>query len=408
MEKLNSTTYKKIAIDNQKDLMEVVIGDDKDLSKFQPQTKIQRWNNEVNVSIRLKENPEELLEKPIIKEKDGKIEYKKSKRETNFYDIAPNEEYPDGASEFEVILKEKPDTNVVEFTIKDKDVDYFYQPFLTPEEVAQGVSRPENVECSYAVYAKTPKTNCIGGKEYKVGKIGHIFRPKIIDSAGTEVWGDLHIGNGILSVTIPQDFLDNAVYPIRHAAGLTFGYTSIGATYTNSNLVGYYRGSSFTSPASIDKVQSLTWYTYSAGNYNHKGVVYLTSTDGLVTNGVTDATASPSGSGWRTCSFSTPPSLSNSTAYILGVVVDTNSSQRFYNDTTGGTSYDDPGNSYSSPDATLAAYTTGTRKYSIYVTYTEPALGPANLKSYNTNLKANIKTINTNPIANVKTLNTNV
>lgn len=33
--------------------------------------------------------------------------------------------------------------------------------------------------------------------------------------------------------------------------------------------------------------------------------------------------------------------------------------------------------------------------------------GPANLKSYNTNLKANIKTINTNAIANVKTLDTN-
>lgn len=34
--------------------------------------------------------------------------------------------------------------------------------------------------------------------------------------------------------------------------------------------------------------------------------------------------------------------------------------------------------------------------------------GPANLKSYNTNLKANIKSINTNPIANIKSLNTNV
>lgn len=37
-----------------------------------------------------------------------------------------------------------------------------------------------------------------------------------------------------------------------------------------------------------------------------------------------------------------------------------------------------------------------------------PVVGPSNLKSYNTNLKANIKTINTNPIANVKSLNTNV
>jgi len=34
--------------------------------------------------------------------------------------------------------------------------------------------------------------------------------------------------------------------------------------------------------------------------------------------------------------------------------------------------------------------------------------GPANLKSYNTNLKANIKSINTNPIANTKSLNTNI
>lgn len=34
--------------------------------------------------------------------------------------------------------------------------------------------------------------------------------------------------------------------------------------------------------------------------------------------------------------------------------------------------------------------------------------GPANLKSYNTNLAANIKSINTNLIANVKSLNTNV
>ncbi len=42
-----------------------------------------------------------------------------------------------------------------------------------------------------------------------------------------------------------------------------------------------------------------------------------------------------------------------------------------------------------------------------FVTYTEAA-GPANMKTYNTNVKANSKTINTNLIANVKTVNTNV
>jgi hypothetical protein len=35
------------------------------------------------------------------------------------------------------------------------------------------------------------------------------------------------------------------------------------------------------------------------------------------------------------------------------------------------------------------------------------AAGPANLKTYDTNVKANIKTMNTNPIANVKTFDTN-
>ena len=42
-----------------------------------------------------------------------------------------------------------------------------------------------------------------------------------------------------------------------------------------------------------------------------------------------------------------------------------------------------------------------------YIEITYTPLGPANLKTYNTNIKANIKTINTNAIANVKTLNTN-
>ncbi len=43
----------------------------------------------------------------------------------------------------------------------------------------------------------------------------------------------------------------------------------------------------------------------------------------------------------------------------------------------------------------------------IAVKYAASVSGPANLKTYNTNVKANIKTIDTNVIANVKSLNTN-
>jgi hypothetical protein len=35
------------------------------------------------------------------------------------------------------------------------------------------------------------------------------------------------------------------------------------------------------------------------------------------------------------------------------------------------------------------------------------AVGPANLKTYNTNAKANIKSVNTNLLANIKSINTN-
>jgi len=41
------------------------------------------------------------------------------------------------------------------------------------------------------------------------------------------------------------------------------------------------------------------------------------------------------------------------------------------------------------------------------LTLSAVASGPANLKSYNTNVKANIKSINTNAIANVKSFDTN-
>ena len=49
-----------------------------------------------------------------------------------------------------------------------------------------------------------------------------------------------------------------------------------------------------------------------------------------------------------------------------------------------------------------------TTKHAFAVALNTPVSGPANLKSYNTNLKANIKSINTNLIANVKSLNTNI
>jgi hypothetical protein len=74
---------------------------------------------------------------------------------------------------------------------------------------------------------------------------------------------------------------------------------------------------------------------------------------------------------------------------------------------------DNSGPSSASPDFTLIhadmADKSGTSTDpKLVVVHSGTSSGPANLKSYNTNLKANIKSINTNPIANIKSLNTNV
>jgi hypothetical protein len=367
MNKLNDTTWKEIPKNHPKDLVEVFIGDSKQ-PDFKPQAKIQRWDNEANVSIRLKETPEELLETPTITEVNSKIEYKKSKREAHFYDIAPNAEHPEGAFETEIILLEKPDTNITEFTLVDKDVDYFFQPPLTPEEIADGARSPENVVGSYAVYAKTSKTNYTGGKEYKCGKIGHIFRPKIIDSAGTEVWGDLHIENEILSVTIPQEFLDNAVYPVRHAAGLTFGYTTLGASQGLSSST-TIRSSSTVYAGAVGTVSSISvGSSVASGTSNVTVAIYNTASPASLISGsptIINVTSSTKGFWTGTCT----PSIT-AVNYNLAFFGDPTNTPGVAYDTTIGTLFK-TGQTYPTFPSTITWGTGGSSAtFSIYATYT--------------------------------------
>jgi len=233
--KLENGNLKRAVKDNPKDKIEVEIGNVRGLlgageDEFTPDVKISRWDDEVSLTLHPK-----MLDSVLTKDKeltfeDEKVVFTTPKIEYQLYNIATSTEYPEGAFEYQVDLKEKPDTNIVSFDIETKGLDFFYQPELTAEEIAEGANRPDNVIGSYAVYASENKINYVGGKEYKAGKVGHIYRPKVVDSKGTEVWGDLKIDTdkGILSVTIPQEFLDKAVYPVMHAAGLTFGYTSAG------------------------------------------------------------------------------------------------------------------------------------------------------------------------------------
>jgi len=355
-------TYDLVAKENPKDKIEVEIGDSKEPDVILPQAKIQRWDNEINVSIRLKD----FNDYSVIQDKE-KVIFGNELKEVYFYQKPEG----DGANEIEVILKEKPKSNVVEFTLVDKDVEYFYQPELTSEEKLKGLTRPKKVVGSYAVYSKTKKINYVGGKEYKCGKVGHIYRPKIIDSAGTEVWGDLKIENGILSVTIPQDFLDKAVYPVKHAAGLEFGYQTNGGSTWGSSIDDLYCQSG--TAASNGNVDSISFYASAAVNINMKGVLVLASNKNIVSDGVAGVKVFKT-LGWYDSLYTSKPSVIASVGYYASVIADNNGVVMRY-DSVPSSSLVDYSNSYTTPTNPTDGSVYTDYSFSIYATYTEEESG---------------------------------
>jgi hypothetical protein len=234
-----------------------------DVKNFEPSITLSRWS-EVDFKITPDISGVALKDRTLTFNQD-KVIFDTPKVSYEMYDVAPNTENPEGAYKYVWYLNEAPATNKVSFRIETSGLDFFYQPPLTQEyqngyseefqkdiivsetqvKDLEGnvlVERPENVVGSYAVYHQTKGgMNDINGKEYKAGKAFHIYRPHIIDAKGAETWGILNIENGIYSVEIPQDFLDNAVYPIK--SNDTFGYTGAGASKTEWNTNAYPIGS---------------------------------------------------------------------------------------------------------------------------------------------------------------------
>ena len=177
-------TVKKVKVSNPARKIEFEIGDSKS-DDFFPQYKLIHWDNETNFSARL------VTKDGAVTEHDGKLAYDDGEKIARFYEKDTGDE--DGGFEFDVVLNSKPESNVLTWTIQHKELDFFYQPALTEEEIAEGAFRPENVVGSYAVYHKTQKNNKVGGKEYRTGKAFHIYRPYAEDAEGTRAWCDLNI-----------------------------------------------------------------------------------------------------------------------------------------------------------------------------------------------------------------------
>jgi len=198
--------------------------------------KLHKWDREVSVEVFL-----DMVEADTHKFSGNKIEVEDSKKKirvypidtrstTDFYgDTTDDIQCHDGGLRYDIKYFEKPPTNFYDESLVCKNTRWAKQPFLTQEDIDRGRSCPINVEGSYAIYHVSKKNN-----EYMTGKFGQRYRPIAIDALGNMAWCDMEVDRPIdpsnMRVTIPQQFLDEATYPI--VVDPDFGYTAIGANAT--------------------------------------------------------------------------------------------------------------------------------------------------------------------------------
>jgi uncharacterized Zn-binding protein involved in type VI secretion len=355
----------------------------------QPYLKLNRWDGEVSLKVDIPYAIDG--QKSLV---DNRLSWVNHRYDVDFYPKFPQEIIEtiqgedhifrineEGGVEFDVTLKERPESNVFTFPIETQGLKFYYQPPLHPEHPTWADTdgdgkpdsfRPENVVGSYAVYHETQdkffKTK-EEAEKYKFGKAFHIYRPKIFDAEDNWVWGELNIKDNKLTVMIPQDFLDNAVYPV--VIDPIFGYTTAGES-NNAGQSNCFRGSVFTAPVDVSTATKITaWASNQISATSHfKGMIVLHSNLNIIADGVggvatvnTDTTPVE-----RDSVFSTAPSLTPNTEYVLGTICDTFMLRNHYDsgDTNQGHVCI---NNYTTPtDPTDASH--NSNKYSIYCTYT--------------------------------------
>jgi len=337
----------------------VEVGDSKQ-ADFYPQVKFKAWNNQSNVSVRF---DKELAGSSVVLEGERFVWTSADGIEARIYekDNLPISGEP--GLEFEIVLASKPVTNIFRFTTSLKSVNGDVQKALTSKEIEQGAFRPDYCVNSLAFYHSSMK-----GGIYKAGKALHIYRPRAVDAVGTEAWCTLDFSDGILSVTVPQDFLNSAVYPV--IVDPTFGYTTVGGSFLsvvqNQATAGVYQANA---SVNIDK---LTFYVkQTGGNANCKGVMWGggTTPAAIITNGVTPVFQATSGTGsWVDATYISKPSVTNGTNYRLGFVGELNFP--WTSIAYDGTAEIDATNSYATPNTYEPTSTEPTYQPSVYATYT--------------------------------------
>ncbi len=344
-------------------------------NEFSPELKVKRWDGEAYLKITPDLSAIDAKDKTLELAGD-KVKFGTPKVDYEMYEIPSSELTPEGAYEYNIILKEKPASNVIILDIETKGLDFSYQGELTTKETERGDTRPENVVGSYSIYLEGGKAGDyseLGGMNYRSGKFGHIYRPKIEDATGKWVWGELSIdeANGKLSVAIPQTFLDTAVYPVKHAAGLTLGYTTEGGSGISISVptIVCERATS-TSSGYGDRI-SVSVNSYTIGTLI-KGALYFgpAGSYALVSPQTEEIVITKTS--WNELNFNvTKPSIS-AVSYLVCYWFGLKTSMKINADSVGSGAYQAAtySDTWSDPiSPTLYAY-----NFSIYLTYTQEIL----------------------------------
>lgn len=359
----DETTFFLEPKDDPRDRISVEVGDSKQ-PDFHPQTKIMRWDNEVNVSLRLVHDEES----PTVQGNGEKVEWIGETKQVDFYEI-------EDATEIDVTLFERPAGDKLEFSINTKGVEFYYQPPLTDKEIKAGFNRPDNIVGSWVVWATEQRTNIDGKTIYGTGKVGHIFNSLMSDAKGRTARTNPQIvdngdGTGKLTINFDKDFLENAVYPIRHAAGLTFGYTTAGGSSATSSL--NQAVATIGTPSGAGTVSSISayvkWKETGAGNI--KPCLWQVSDGVIPTNGIAPSLSVVNTTpDWLTSNYSSSPSVT-AQSYYVGYIGDSSHVNLYYDNLGGTVGNADIGNNYAVPE-TFVPYNSGIEAFawSIYATY---------------------------------------
>lgn len=206
IKQINDTTY---TADGLGDVKPSVLIGGKATDKFIPNVNASFYDDEFFINLNRKG-------KPAVSGKSSSAEIVGDDKDIFHID-------DQGRLKWDIEFGECPKSLTLSWEIKCSDaIEFYYQGPLTEEEIKDGCVRPDEIVGSYAVYCN--KAN----NKYKTGKLCHIPRPFVIDANGSREWCDMLITDGVLTITLPELFMQSAVYPVR--LDPTIGYTTAGGS----------------------------------------------------------------------------------------------------------------------------------------------------------------------------------